>query len=152
MEPHWVAKKPAKGHTRTLGIWAPKENIEAAQKLAEETRIQREVKRGISRAQREKQETKYREQFAAAVYEHLGFASKHEKLARDIAKGAAEHATQVGSERGFTFTGLSNIVNAAGEVLSLVSPDKEEIIYGEVSLEAARQKHRVFILWRVGDR
>ena len=41
--------------------------------------------------------------------------------------------------------GLSNIVNANGEILSLASPDEEEIIYGEVSLEAARQKHRVFI-------
>jgi len=52
---------------------------------------------------------------------------------------------RVGSERGFSFAGLSNIVNANGEVLSLASPDKEEIIYGEVSLEAARQKHRAFI-------
>lgn len=52
---------------------------------------------------------------------------------------------RVGSERGFAFAGLSNIVNATGEVLSLASPDKEEIIYAEVSLEAARQKHRAFI-------
>jgi predicted amidohydrolase len=52
---------------------------------------------------------------------------------------------RVGTERGFSFAGLSNIVNAAGEVLSLASADKEEVIYGEVSLEAARQKHRVFI-------
>lgn len=52
---------------------------------------------------------------------------------------------RVGSERGFAFAGLSNIVDATGEVLSLASPDKEEIIYGEVSLEAARQKHRAFI-------
>ena len=99
MGPHWVAKKPAKGYTRTLGIWAPKENIEAAQKLAEETRVQREGKRAISRAQRERQEAKYRERFAEAVYEYLGFAPNHEKLARDIASGVAEHATQVGSER-----------------------------------------------------
>jgi len=99
MGPYWVAKKPAKGYTRTLGIWAPKENIEAARKLAEETRIQREVKRDISRAQREKQEAKYQEHFAAAVYEYLGFAPKYEKLARDIAKGVAEHATQVSSGR-----------------------------------------------------
>ena len=54
-------------------------------------------------------------------------------------------ADRVGSERGFAFAGMSNIVNATGEVLSLASPDKEEIIYGEVSLEAARQKHCVFI-------
>lgn len=99
MGPHWVAVKPAKGYTRTLGLWAPKENIEAAQRLAEETRVQREAKRAVSRAQREKQEAKYRQQFEEAVYEYLGFAPKHEKLARDIARAAAERATQVGSER-----------------------------------------------------
>ena len=54
-------------------------------------------------------------------------------------------ADRVGTERGFTFAGLSNMVAATGEVLSLASPDREEIIYGEVSLAAARQKHRVFI-------
>ena len=99
MGPHWVAKKPAKGYTRTLGIWAPKENIAAAQKLTEETRARREAKRVISRAQRERQEAKYREQFAEAVYRYLAFAPKHEKLAQDIARDVAEHATQVGSER-----------------------------------------------------
>ena len=98
MGPHWVAKKPAKGYTRTLGIWAPKHNIEAAQKLAEETRPQREAERLVSRAQREKQEAKYQEQFAEAVHEYLGFARKHEQLARDIAKAMAKHATQVGSD------------------------------------------------------
>ena len=52
---------------------------------------------------------------------------------------------RVGNERGFTFAGLSNVVDVTGEVLSLASPDKEEIVYGEVNLDAARQKHRVFI-------
>jgi len=54
-------------------------------------------------------------------------------------------ANRVGSERGYSFAGLSEIVDASGEVLSLASPDKEEIIYGEVSLDSARQKHRTFI-------
>jgi predicted amidohydrolase len=52
---------------------------------------------------------------------------------------------RVGTERGFTFAGMSNVVDATGQVLSLVSPDKEEIAFGEVDLDAARQKHRVFI-------
>ena len=99
MGPHWVAKKPAKGYTRTLGIWAPKENIEAARKLAEETKAQRQAKRIISRKQRERQEAKYRERFAEAVYGYLSFAPKYEKLARDIAEAVAERATEVGSER-----------------------------------------------------
>ncbi len=50
-------------------------------------------------------------------------------------------ADRVGSERGHSFAGLSKIVNASGSILGLASPDKEEIIYGEVSLDSARQKH-----------
>ena len=97
--PHWVAKKLAKGYTTTLGIWTPKENIAAAQKRAEETMAQRESKRVISRAQREKQEAKYRQQFVETAYRYLAFAPKHKKLAQDIAGGAAESATEVGSKR-----------------------------------------------------
>ena len=48
---------------------------------------------------------------------------------------------RIGTERGCVFAGLSKIVDASGNILSLASPDKEEIIYGEVSLESARQKH-----------
>ena len=54
-------------------------------------------------------------------------------------------ADRVGGERGYSFAGLSKIVDASGNVLGLASADKEEIIYGEVSLETARQKHLVFI-------
>jgi len=99
MGPYWVAKEPAKDYAKTLGICASKENIAAAQKLAEETRSQREAKRVISRVQRERQEAKYREQFAAAVYKYLDFAPEHETLAHDIANQVVEQATQVGSER-----------------------------------------------------
>lgn len=99
MGPHWVAIRPAKGYTKTLGIWAPKQNIEATLKLAEETKARREAKRAVSRGQREKQETKYQAQFAQAVYVFLEFAPEHENLARTIARAVAERATEVGSER-----------------------------------------------------
>lgn len=99
MGPHWVAKKRAKGYTTTLGIWAPKENIEAAKKLAEETTAQREAERVVSREQREKKEAKYRERFAEAVYAYLNFSRSYQKLARDIAKAVTELAMEVGSER-----------------------------------------------------
>ncbi|MFC1930701.1 carbon-nitrogen hydrolase family protein [Chloroflexota bacterium] len=52
---------------------------------------------------------------------------------------------RVGTERGFGFSGLSTIISDTGQVLSLASADKEEIIYAEVDLETARQKHRVFV-------
>lgn len=50
-------------------------------------------------------------------------------------------ANRIGSERGYSFAGLSKIVDASGDILGLASPDKEQIIYGEVSPESARQKH-----------
>jgi predicted amidohydrolase len=54
-------------------------------------------------------------------------------------------ADRVGSERGYSFAGLSKIVSASGKILGLASPDREEIIYGEVSLDLARQKHHIII-------
>ena len=52
-------------------------------------------------------------------------------------------ANRIGSERGHGFSGISKIVSAAWDTLALASPDKEEIIYAEVDLELARQKHDV---------
>jgi len=54
-------------------------------------------------------------------------------------------ADRVGSERGYAYAGLSKIVSASGKTLGLAGPDKEEIIYGEVSLSAARNKHLAVI-------
>jgi len=54
-------------------------------------------------------------------------------------------ANRIGSERGFSFAGLSKIVDASGEILGLASRDEEQIIYGELSLESARQKHVTLI-------
>jgi len=54
-------------------------------------------------------------------------------------------ANRIGTERGRSFTGLSKIVNASWDTLALASPDKEEIIYGEVDLETARQKRDIII-------
>ena len=54
-------------------------------------------------------------------------------------------ANRIGSERGYSFAGLSEIVDASGSVLGLASPDREEIIYGEVDLGSARQKRVTYI-------
>lgn len=48
---------------------------------------------------------------------------------------------RVGTERGARFLGLSKIVNAWGETLAAAGQENEEIIYGEVNLLEAREKH-----------
>ena len=53
-------------------------------------------------------------------------------------------ADRVGVERGSTFLGMSKIVRAGGDTLAEGSRDNEEILYAEVSLAEARQKHIVF--------
>jgi len=51
---------------------------------------------------------------------------------------------RVGTERGARFLGNSKIVEASGDTLAEASSDKEETIYGEVSLAEARQKRIIF--------
>jgi len=50
---------------------------------------------------------------------------------------------RVGEENGTTFIGSSKIINAWGLTLAEGSETDEEILYGDVSLEAARQKRIV---------
>jgi predicted amidohydrolase len=52
-------------------------------------------------------------------------------------------ADRVGIERGTKFIGQSKIINAWGDTLVEASRDNAEIIYGEVSLAEAREKHVV---------
>ena len=51
---------------------------------------------------------------------------------------------RVGKERGFGFIGQSKIVDPVGRTLAEASSDREEIIYADLNLEAARSK-RVII-------
>jgi len=51
---------------------------------------------------------------------------------------------RVGNERGTKFIGRSKIISASGDALAEASSEDEEIIYAEVSLTEARQKHVVF--------
>ncbi len=51
---------------------------------------------------------------------------------------------RVGRERGTKFIGLSKIINAWGDTLAEADSDNEQIIYGEVSLAEARDKHIIF--------
>ncbi|MDD5397510.1 MAG: carbon-nitrogen hydrolase family protein [Dehalococcoidia bacterium] len=51
---------------------------------------------------------------------------------------------RVGEERGTRFIGTSKIINAWGDTLAQAGVDEEQILYAEVSLSEARQKHVVF--------
>ncbi len=64
---------------------------------------------------------------------------------------------RVGAERGFSFVGLSRIIDYAGESLAASEGDKEEIIYAEIDPAQARQKRVVHIpgqheIDRINDR
>lgn len=52
---------------------------------------------------------------------------------------------RVGVERGFEFIGKSKICDPRGAVLAFANHRREEILYGEVDPEFARQKHLVNI-------
>ncbi|MDP2292173.1 MAG: DUF2293 domain-containing protein [Actinomycetota bacterium] len=98
---HWVVFRP-KGrgqHRRQLGVLAPVEAIAAAREAAAATASRRETQRESSSRQRERAETAYRAEFEDAVRQWLAFAPKHQVLADEIARGAADRAAVVGSGR-----------------------------------------------------
>jgi predicted amidohydrolase len=52
---------------------------------------------------------------------------------------------RVGTERGFSFIGLSSIVNPFGETLAAAENDRPTILYATIDPTKARQKHLVHI-------
>lgn len=97
--PCWVVVRAREGYTQTLGLLAPRTSIQAARAEAEETAADREATRERSRLRREDQQRAYARQFAEAVLRFLGFAPRYRVMAEEIAQGAAERATAVGSGR-----------------------------------------------------
>lgn len=64
---------------------------------------------------------------------------------------------RVGEERGFQFVGRSSITDPSGEPLAFASPDREEILYGEIDARKARTKRLVrvpglHVIDRIHDR
>ena len=95
----WQPRGRNRPHRRSLGLLAPATTITAAQSEAEETAERRAKARVSGARQRERDEVRYREEFAAAVRVWLDFADEHFALAEEIAVGAAEQAAVVGSGR-----------------------------------------------------
>lgn len=98
---YWVLFRP-KGrgqHRRQLGLLAPIESIAAAREAAAVTAARRETQRESSSRQRERAETVYRAEFEEAVLRWLAFAPQHQEIADEIARGAVDRASLVGSGR-----------------------------------------------------
>lgn len=99
---YWVAWRPrghSRPHRRKLGLWAPRETIEAAQGEAAENEEHRAKRRAQSALARDRQEARYREELEGAIRQFLAFAPEHAHLADEITRAAAARAAEVGSGR-----------------------------------------------------
>jgi hypothetical protein len=81
------------------GLWAPRENIEAAKQALEAERATPAyaVKRAKATVKRQHEQAAYVVSFEVEVLTFLRFASRYEALARAVARRVTEHATPVGS-------------------------------------------------------
>jgi len=98
----WVAWRPRgrnRRHRRRLGLWAPRETIEAAEAEAAATEEQRTRRREHSARSKGKQEAAYRDELEGAIRRFLAFAPEHVDLADEIAREAATRAAEVRSGR-----------------------------------------------------
>lgn len=100
--PHWIAWRPGdrpRRRRQRLGVWAPEEHIELAERQAERTAADRARARERAAVQRDRTEQAYRDELAEAIVTWLDFADVHAELAAQIAQAAADHAAVVGSGR-----------------------------------------------------
>jgi hypothetical protein len=97
--PSWVVieKRGRKAFSR--GLWAPRENIEAARSAldAERATASYANKRRADVARRERVQVAYATSFEHEVHGFLRFSPRWAELARDVARLVAAHATPVGS-------------------------------------------------------
>ncbi len=99
---HWIACQPRsrqRRHRRLIGIFAPRDAIEAARTAAAVTVDRRAKAREHGSASRARAEERYRHELAAAITVFLDFAEEHAPLAEKIAAEATGRAATVGSGR-----------------------------------------------------
>lgn len=97
--PSWTVIEPAGRKRFSRGIWAPAERIAAlrADLALERADPAYERRLAAGRQRREREETRYAEDFRGAVLAYLAFAAPHAADAAELATRIAAHATPVGS-------------------------------------------------------
>jgi hypothetical protein len=97
--PSWAVLEKRGRKVFSKGLWAPRENIEAARTAldAERSTVEYAKKRNADVARRERTQTEYVETFESEVLSFLRFSPQWLELGRVMAKKVAAHATPVGS-------------------------------------------------------
>ncbi len=97
--PAWVVKKKRGRRVFSQGVWAPAETIEQLRAVLEVERAdpKHAAKLAAGRERRQVEQSRYVEEFSAAVRTFLAFAPRYATLGRELAEAIARHATPVGS-------------------------------------------------------
>ncbi len=97
--PTWAMKEKVGRKLFSKGVWAPAENIRAAQEAMETQRADPEHQRKLEagRRRREREQENYVAAFTVAVRRFLAFDPRHRAMEKVLAQRIAEHATPVGS-------------------------------------------------------
>lgn len=97
--PSWAVIEKRGRKAFSKGLWAPRENIEAARTALEAERATPAYakKLATAAARRGREQAAYVASFETEVLGFLRFAPRFEALARNLARQVTEHATPVGS-------------------------------------------------------
>ena len=97
--PSWTVVEKVGRKTFSKGVWAPKQNIEAAKTALTEERATPAYakRRAADSKRREEEQAQYEVDFEASVRAFLRFLPQFNELEAWMAKAVAKHATPVGS-------------------------------------------------------
>lgn len=97
--PSWTVQQKKGRKTFSLGVWAPRDRIQAIRAALENERSTEThaKRRAADAARRERKQQEYVEDFRLAVLAFLDFAPCYAYLAQRLADDVTEHAAPVGS-------------------------------------------------------
>src|SRR5258706_2935592 len=97
--PTWTVQERRGRKTVSQGVWAASAHVEAARVAlaAERATPQYAKRREADARRRDVEQADYVTEFRQAVLSYLAFHPQHARLAEELAKAVADHATPVGS-------------------------------------------------------
>ena len=160
--PSWTVQEKKGRKMFSRGVWAPRENILAAQKQVEKQRQDPAEIRKLeaSRQRRAKAEVEYGKEFELAIFEFLNFNEVYQSIAHKMAALIAAHALPVRSGTVARTKMISIEKRASAAVIAWMrhqttAYDKTSVarIKGarrEVRRELAEQSRKLLVSYRQG--
>lgn len=140
--PTWTVKEKKGRRLFSKGVWAPKTQIESAQKSVAEDRAKPSYAKRLQAdaARRETKQLAYQDEFKQAVLDFLAFDPRYKNASNKMADAITAHATPVGSGTVARTQRISLARRAESAVIAWMR--HQTTCYDEMKIQRVKGKRR----------